>query len=69
MKNLTLIIPTKEEAESLPIFLNELKDYNFIKKIVLQKEDHKTIESIKNFEDLEILVQKRISLPSLLLER
>ena len=58
MKNLTLIIPTKEEAESLPIFLNELKDYNFIKKIVLQKEDHKTIASIKNFEDLEILLQK-----------
>ena len=34
MKNLTLIIPTKEEAESLPTFLNELKDYNCLKKIV-----------------------------------
>ena len=68
MKNLTLIIPTKEEAESLPIFLNELKDYNFIKKIVLQKEDHKTIESIKNFEDLEILVQKNSGYGNALIE-
>ena len=68
MKNLTLIIPTKEEAESLPIFLNELKNYNFIKKIVLQKEDHKTIESIKNFEDLEILVQKNSGYGNALIE-
>ncbi len=68
MKNLTLIIPTKEEAESLPIFLNELKDYNFIKKIVLQKEDHKTIASIKNFEDLEILLQKNSGYGNALIE-
>ena len=27
MNNLTLIIPTKREAESLPQFLNELKDF------------------------------------------
>ena len=35
MNNLTLIIPTKREAESLPQFLNELKDFNFKKKIVI----------------------------------
>ena len=68
MKNLTLIIPTKEEAESLPVFLNELKNYNFVKKIVLQKEDHKTIESIKNFGDLEILVQKNSGYGNALIE-
>ena len=28
MKNLTLLIPAKEESESLPIVLNELKDYD-----------------------------------------
>ena len=28
MNNLTLIIPTKREAESLPQFLNELKDFS-----------------------------------------
>ena len=32
MNNLTLIIPTKREAESLPQFLNELKDFNCKKK-------------------------------------
>ena len=68
MSNLTLIIPTKEEAESLPVFLNQLKDYNFVKKIVLQKEDHKTIDSIKNFEDLEILVQKNSGYGNALIE-
>ena len=28
MKDLTLIIPAKKEAESLPLVLDELKDYN-----------------------------------------
>jgi len=68
MRNLTLIIPTKEEVESLPVFLNELKKYNCAKKIVLQKEDHLTLESIKNFEDLEILVQKNSGYGSALIE-
>ena len=58
MTNLTLIIPTKLEAESLPIFLDELKKYDCNKLIVLQKEDHETINSIKKVNDLEILVQK-----------
>ena len=39
MNNLTLIIPTKKEAESLPTFLKELEGYNFNKLIVLQEED------------------------------
>ena len=68
MKNLTLIIPTKEEAESLPTFLNELKDYDCVKKIVLQKEDHQTIESIKSYQDLEILVQKNSGYGNALIE-
>ena len=34
MKNLTLVIPAKEEKESLPQVLNELKKYK-IKKIVV----------------------------------
>ena len=46
MENLTLIIPAKNESESLPIFLNELKKYNCKKMIVLQKDDLKTIESL-----------------------
>ena len=48
MKNLTLIIPTKNEVESLPIFLGELKDFECSKLIVLQKEDLKTILLMKS---------------------
>ena len=59
MKNLTLIIPTKQEAESLPIFLKELEDYECKKLIVLQEEDKETIESIKNLPNLQILVQEK----------
>ena len=39
MQNLTLIIPTKKEAESLPTFLKEIENYNCKKLIVLEKED------------------------------
>ena len=48
MKDLTLIIPSKRESESLPIFLKELKKYKCKKKIVLQKDDTKTINSLKH---------------------
>ena len=37
MQKLTLLIPANKESESLPIFLNELKEYDFKKLIVLQK--------------------------------
>ena len=39
MKNLTLIIPTKKEVESLPIFLREIENLTCRKLIVLQEED------------------------------
>lgn len=54
MKKLTLLIPANKESESLPIFLNELKDYDFKKLVVLQKEDKETIDSISEFKDVEI---------------
>jgi glycosyltransferase involved in cell wall biosynthesis len=50
MKNLTLIIPAKNEEESLPQVLNEIKNYSCNKIVILEKSDIKTIESIKNFE-------------------
>ena len=56
MKNLTLIVPAKKEKESLPIVLNELKDYDCKILIVLDKNDHETIDSIKNY-DCKILYQ------------
>jgi hypothetical protein len=57
MKNLTLLIPAKEESESLPIFLDEIKYLNVNKLIVLQKEDLITQEVIKNFSGIRILEQ------------
>jgi glycosyltransferase involved in cell wall biosynthesis len=50
MNNLTLIIPAKNEEESLPQVLNEIKNYSCFKIVILEKSDIKTIESIKNFE-------------------
>ena len=68
MKNLTLIIPTKREAESLPQFLNELKDYSCKKKIVIQREDIETINALKNFSDIEIFYQKKNGYGNALIE-
>ena len=58
MDNLTLLIPANKEADALPIFLNELNDYNFKKMVVLQKEDQATINSISKFKDVELYIQK-----------
>ena len=49
MKNLTLIIPAKNEEDSLPQVLNEIKDYECNIIIILEESDLKTINSIKNF--------------------
>ena len=68
MKDLTLIIPTKRESESLPIFLNELKKYKCKKKIVLQKDDFKTINSLKKFKEIEIFKQKKLGYGNALIE-
>ncbi len=68
MKDLTLIIPSKRESESLPIFLNELKKYKCKKKIVLQKDDFKTINSLKKFKEIEIFKQKKLGYGNALIE-
>jgi len=49
MKDLTLVIPAKNEPESLPYVLMELEklDLNFI--IVLEKKDYITINAIEKF--------------------
>ena len=56
MEHLTLIIPAKNEKESLPIVLDELKKYNLKIIIILEKEDLDTINSIKEY-NYEILYQ------------
>ena len=50
MDNLTLIIPAKNEAESLPIVLSELKKYHYKTDIVLHATDIGTIQAIKKYE-------------------
>ena len=56
MKNITLIIPAKNESESLPIVLKNLKKFKFKILVVLQKTDKKTIDSIKKF-NVKIIYQ------------
>ena len=57
MNKLTLIIPAKNESESLPVVLEELKSFSLKVIIILEKEDTKTIESIENFENIKIIHQ------------
>ena len=56
MDKLTLVIPAKQEKESLPLVLEELQKYNIQTIVVLEKEDHDTISSISEF-DCKILYQ------------
>ena len=57
MKNLTLVIPAKNEEFSLPKVLKEIKYFKCKKIVVLAKSDLKTIKSINNF-DCKIIKQK-----------
>ncbi len=56
MKNITLIIPAKDESESLPIVLENLRKFEFEIIVVLHKTDKTTIESIKKF-NVKIIYQ------------
>ena len=56
MRDLTLIIPAKNEKESLPKVLDELKNFNLKKNIILEPSDKLTIEAIRNY-DCEIIYQ------------
>ena len=56
MNNLTLVIPAKKEKESLPHVLEELKDFNIPKIVVLEPSDKETIDSIKD-KDCKIIYQ------------
>jgi glycosyltransferase involved in cell wall biosynthesis len=56
VKNLTLIIPAKNEKESLPYVLDEIKNLDCKKKVLLASDDLETIDAIKN-PDVEIVYQ------------
>ena len=68
MTDLTLIIPTKKEVESLPIFLKEIENLEYKKIIVLQREDVETKNAIKNFKNIKILEQKNNGYGNALIE-
>jgi|TARA_Y100000310_G_scaffold117394_1_gene116146 glycosyltransferase involved in cell wall biosynthesis len=57
MKELTLVIPAKDEAECLPRVLDELKNFDCKKIIIIPETDLNTRNSIKNF-DCKIITQK-----------
>ena len=59
MKNITLIIPAKDESESLPLVLKKLKKHDFKIMVVLHKSDLKTINSIKPFK-VKIVFQNNL---------
>ena len=48
MSNLTLVIPAKSEALSLPIVLKELDKFDYHIFVVLEETDNETIDAIKN---------------------
>ncbi len=56
MDELTLVIPAKNEEETLPTVLKDLKKYKLNITVVLEKSDFKTINAIKDF-DCNILYQ------------
>ena len=56
MKNLTLIIPAKAEADSLPKVLEEIKNFDCSVIVVLESSDIDTVKATQNY-DLEIVYQ------------
>ena len=56
MKDLSLIIPAKNESDSLPIVLEELKKFDCKIIVILESSDVKTINSIKDF-NCELIYQ------------
>ena len=56
MKNLTLIIPAREEKESLPQVMDEIKNLDCKKKVILAQDDIDTINAIKNL-NVDIIYQ------------
>ena len=57
MNNLTLIIPAKNESESLPIVLDSLKNLHIKTIISLKEDDLATINSCKNKKNIKIFFQ------------
>lgn len=50
MKDLTLIMPAKNEEDSLPMVLNEIKNYKINKILVVNKLNKKIVQIAKNYQ-------------------
>jgi glycosyltransferase involved in cell wall biosynthesis len=61
MKQLTLIIPAKNESASLPAVLQELEKFNIKKIVIIDKSDVRTKKSIKDFEGYNCKIFKQKS--------
>tara|TARA_B110000027_G_C16014490_1_gene253467 strand:+ start:134 stop:796 length:663 start_codon:yes stop_codon:yes gene_type:complete len=57
MEDLTLVIPAKREEGSLPLVLNEIRNFNCAVIVILEESDVLTIEAIKGF-NCKIILQK-----------
>ena len=68
MRDLTLIIPAKNEVESLPVFLKEIENYKCKKFVVLQKEDLETKEAIRKIKNIKIIEQMNNGFGNALIE-
>ena len=55
---LTLLIPAKQEGQSLPLVLDELKPYNLKILVVIANNDSQTEQAISNY-DVEILFPEK----------
>ena len=67
MDNLTLVIPAKNEKESLPSVLEELKNFNVKILVILEERDIETINSIRNY-DCKILKQSKTGYGNAIIE-
>ena len=65
--DLTLIIPAKNEKESLPSVLAELKNYDCKIKVILEENDKETIDAIKLF-NCALIFQKKNGYGNALIE-
>ena len=55
--DLTLIIPAKNEKESLPIVIEKIKKFHHRITVSLKEDDKETIDSIKNISNIKIFFQ------------
>ena len=67
MEDLTLVIPAKNESESLPYVLSDLNNFNCKKIIVIDPFDEKTFEVTKNF-NCKVIKQKKRGYGNALIE-